>query len=145
MKYPLLSMCICSSITACAPVNVGPDRIYGDFDRVEVISVQAADYTAETTDPAMERACRQWRLNPAQVTSFFQLATRYDTPPYRGFYNLPCVINGELKTKEHTWSFSIGAAATAVWRSGKESVYWGCSADACATLVLLPADGFDTD
>ena len=108
----------------------------------EVIEVADAEYTGEAGDP-LEAACRDWRLSKGQVAEFFRLSQRYEQSPYTGFYQLPCSISGRLRSEGAIWDFTIGGGATAIWSNGGQTRYFGCSADACEPLVLLPADGMD--
>ena len=68
------------------------------------------------------------------------LSERYEESPYGRFYQVPCSIPGELEAQGRAWNFQINGGATATWRSGDETRYWGCSDAQCADLVLLETD-----
>lgn len=92
-----------------------------------------------------EAACMEWRLVPTQVERFFKLSDRYEESPYSAFYHVPCSISGELQAEGHSWSFQINGGATAIWTSGEETRYWGCSDEQCADLVIFATDLMDPD
>lgn len=107
---------------------------------IDILSISPSIYSG-APDAALEKACGEWHLSPAQAVRFFDLATRYADPPYSEFYFVPCAINGELSADGKHWSFSIGGAGTAVWRASGTTIHWGCSAPGRAPLLLLSADG----
>lgn len=107
---------------------------------VGVIKVGAAQYSGGLEDPLHE-ACRKWTLTPAQVERFFAISKTYSETPYSEFYQLPCAISGELSVEGRTWAFEINGGGTATWTGDGEVRHWGCSAEACETLLLLPTDG----
>jgi hypothetical protein len=92
-------------------------------------------------DEALSKACRDWRLDSAQVEQFFALSAQYPNAKPHEFYDLPCTISGTLKAEGRRWDFTINAAATATWRSGSDTRYWGCRSVKCEPLVLLAPDG----
>ena len=110
----------------------------------QVLEVAAAEYTGRTGDP-LEAACRNWRLSSEQVAEFFRLSERYEQSPYAGFYQVPCSISGKLRSEGVAWDFTIGGGATATWTHDEQTRHFGCSAEACAPLVLLPSDGMDPE
>lgn len=110
----------------------------------EVIEVAVAEYTGEAGDP-LETACRDWRLGKDEVAEFFRLSQRYEQSPYSAFYQLPCSISGRLRSEGVAWDFTIDGGATATWSHDGQTRHFGCSAEACAPLVLLPSDGMDPE
>jgi len=111
---------------------------------VQVVEVHESRYRGVDGDP-LETACRDWRLSEDQVAEFFRLSQRYEQSPYAGFYQLPCSISGRLRSEGVAWDFTIGGGATATWSHDGQTRYFGCSADACGPLVLLPADDMDPE
>jgi hypothetical protein len=95
------------------------------------------------TDEALVAECAKWRLTKEQAQRFFQISTSYKESPYSEYYQLPCSIKGVVEAEGKTWEFIINAGATAVWKSGNEVRYFGCSAPACEPLVLMMPDGMD--
>lgn len=87
----------------------------------------------------------RWHLAPSQAERFFKISERYEESPYEAFYQVPCSISGELQVERSSWDFQINGGATAIWTSGDETRYWGCSDEQCADLVLLPTDLMDPD
>ncbi|MEN1929674.1 hypothetical protein WCE37_11875 [Luteimonas sp. MJ250] len=110
----------------------------------EVIQVADAEYGGTAGDP-LEAACGDWRLSGQQVAEFFQLSRQYEQLPYSEFYQLPCSISGKLRSEGGTWDFVIGGGGTATWSRGGQTRYFGCSAEACAPLVLLHTDLMDPE
>ncbi|MFL5357753.1 hypothetical protein [Archangium sp.] len=94
-------------------------------------------------DEALIAECAKWKLTKEQARRFFQISNSYKENPYSEFYQLPCSIEGVVQAEGRTWEFTINAGATAVWRSGKEVRYFGCSAPACEPLVLMMPDGME--
>jgi len=109
---------------------------------MRIVDAGLSRYDGAAGDP-LETACRRWRLSAQQVAEFFRLSREYEEPPYSAFYQLPCSISGKLRSEGTTWHFVIGGGGTATWSKGGQTRYFGCSADACEPLVLLPADGMD--
>lgn len=123
-----------------AGVSCGHARPAGEsLQSQEIIEVADAEYVGPPGDP-LEAACRDWRLSARQVATFFQLGQRYEQRPYAAFYQVPCSISGKLRAEGKTWDFVIGGGGTAIWTHGEEERHFGCSADACEPLVLLPTD-----
>lgn len=114
----------------------------GASTAIEVLEVAPAEYGGAAGDP-LEAACRAWRLSTTQVVSFFRLSQRYDQAPYGAFYQVPCAVSGRLASEGETWDFVIGGGGTATWTRAGQVRHFGCSAQACAPLVLLPADSMD--
>ncbi|MGY0610784.1 hypothetical protein [Luteimonas sp. A501] len=110
----------------------------------EVIEVADAEYTGAAGDP-LEAACGEWQLSGRQVVEFFQLSRQYGQSPYSEFYQLPCSISGKLRSEGATWDFVIGGGGTATWSHGGQTRHFGCSAEACAPLVLLHTDLMDPE
>lgn len=81
----------------------------------------------------------------AASRTFFELSEPYKEIPYGSFYQVPCSISGKLKAEEKVWDFVVEGGATATWNIGKETRHWGCTAKACAPLVLAPYDGMNPD
>lgn len=108
---------------------------------IEVLQVDAAvlDDSAGR-DAALRAACRGWRLSKRQVAAFFAAAHALREGERHDFYWLPCTIGGRLRADGREWTFSIDAAATALWRDGGTVREWGCDAPACEPLVLLMPD-----
>ncbi len=113
-----------------------------------MIRVDTARYAPPTDgrreDPQLRQACADWTLDKAQVARFFALSREYtdrEKPQrYARFYDLPCTIEGELRTEGRQWTFRINAAATATWESGEQVRHWGCAVRDCAPLVLMMPD-----
>lgn len=131
----LLSMSFAAMCTA-VPAGADPSMM--------VKHVSDAQYEGPPGD-ALESACRQWRLSPQQVESFFRHSDEYADLPYAGFYQIPCSISGVLVSGGVEWDFTIGGGATAAWRHGEDVRHWGCSATACAALVLMPTDSMNPE
>lgn len=102
----------------------------------EVIEVADAEYAASAGDP-LEAACGEWQLSGQQVVEFFQLSRQYRQSPYSELYQQPCSISGKLRSEGATGDFVIGGGGTATWSHGGQTRHFGCSAEACAPLVLL--------
>jgi hypothetical protein len=94
-------------------------------------------------DEALVAECAKWRLTKEQVQRFFQISRSSQDSFYSEFNQLPCSIEGVVEAEGKTWEFTINAGATAVWKSGAEVRYFGCSAPACESLVLLMPDGME--
>lgn len=111
---------------------------------IEVLQVEAAVFHDPAgRDAALQPACRDWRLSKRQVAAFFAAGHALREGEYHDFYWLPCTIGGRLRADGREWTFSINAAATAVWRDGDAVREWGCDAPACEPLVLLMPDGHE--
>ena len=128
------------TLTACQPASPRPSS----DDAVRVIRVAAAKYEG-TVGGSEKVACDGWHLGTLQVEQFFRLSERYEESPYGAFYQVPCSISGELEAVGRSWNFQINGGATAIWTSGSETRYWGCSDQQCANLVLLATDLMDPD
>ncbi|WDS35279.1 hypothetical protein [Pseudoxanthomonas sp.] len=105
--------------------------------------MEAAVYTPEVgraPDPALEASCKAWALDRAGVARFFAASREYPDGTQDAFYWLPCTISGQLQAEGRTWDYRINAAATATWTSGDVVRTFGCTAAACAPLVLLMPD-----
>ena len=76
---------------------------------------------------------------------FFELSERYAESPYSAFYQVPCSISGKIEVEGKTWNFVIGGGGAASWSRGNEIRYFGCSAQACGPLVLMPTDLMDPE
>lgn len=105
----------------------------------EIIEIGTANYSGPPGSP-LESACREWRLSNSQAAAFFQLSQQYDQPPYAAFYQVPCAISGTLQADGKIWNFVIGGGGTATWSHIDQRRHFGCSADACRPLILLPTD-----
>jgi hypothetical protein len=55
-------------------------------------------------------------------------------------YALPCTISGQLRAQDKAWTYRINAASTATWTSADLVRTFGCSANACKSLVLMMPD-----
>jgi hypothetical protein len=75
------------------------------------------------------------------VERFFRLSREYTQNPYNQFYQMNCTITGQLRANGKKWAFTIDGGGTATWRDWKTTRHWGCSAQACAPLVMLLTDG----
>lgn len=128
-------------LTACtSPTKSGGE----DSQRVSALQVADPVYSG-SSDAPLQSACSQWRLSPEQVEQFFNLSSPYPGSPYSSFYQVPCSISGSLEAEGRVWTFEINGGATATWHAGEEVRYWGCSAEACDDLVLLPTDLMQPD
>lgn len=133
-------MLAATTLAACQPAS--PHQSSDQAARV--IHVAAPQYEG-SIGGSEEAACLGWRLGPSQVERFFKLSERYEESPYAAFYQVPCSISGELEADARSWTFQINGGATAVWTSGDETRYWGCSDEQCADLVLIATDLMDPD
>jgi len=88
----------------------------------------------------MEAACRAWKLDKAGVARVFAASREYDHGLQDGFYALPCTISGQLPAQDKIWTYRINAASTATWTSADLVRTFGCSANACKSLVLMMPD-----
>lgn len=114
-------------------------------NELRVTFIGKSEYTGEKFDESSEvlfKACQSWHLNKKQVEQIFSLSIKYenDGSVMNDYYWLPCEIKGVLFYNDVQWSFIINAAATAVWRSGNRSIYWGCNKRECDLMFLLPYD-----
>lgn len=114
------------------------------LDSLRVTRVDPASYRG-SSDDGLRQACAQWRLSEEQVRQFFLLSDEYDDEPYSRFYQIPCSISGDLEVNGTSWTFVIGGGATATWERHGDTRHWGCSAEACASMVLLPTDGMNPE
>jgi hypothetical protein len=113
---------------------------------LEIKEVRPSRFKASeggSKDEALVAECAKWKLTKEQARRFFQISTSYKENPYNEFYQLPCSIEGVVEAEGKTWEFTINAGATAVWKSGKEVRYFGCSDPACEPLVLMMPDGME--
>jgi hypothetical protein len=113
---------------------------------LEIKKIGASKFKSEESsgkDDALAAECAKWQLTKEQVQQFFQISKIYKESPYSEFYQLPCSIDGVVEADGRAWEFTINAGATAVWRSGEEVRYFGCSAPACEPLVLMMPDGMN--
>ena len=133
-------MLAAATLAACHPASTRPSSDHA----VRVIRVGTAQYEG-TAGGGEEAACRKWRLSASQVERFFSLSKSFEDSPYSAFYQVPCSIRGELQAQGRVWDFQINGGATAVWTSGEQTRYWGCTDEQCAGLVLIAADGMDPD
>lgn len=108
-----------------------------------MLSVGASVYVPDAgraPDPALEAACKTWKLDRDGVARFFNASREYPDGARDAFYALPCTISGQLQAEGKTWSYVINAAATATWTNGTVVRTFGCSASACTPLVLMMPD-----
>lgn len=88
--------------------------------------------------------CEGWALTPEQVETFFTLSSEMDSRAYHHeFDTAPCMIEGELVDDGRQWAFHINGAAKGYWSDGGDTRYFGCTAAACDSLVLVPHIGMD--
>ena len=127
-------------LSTCQPASPRPSS----DQPVRVTRVEAAKYEG-TVGGSEKAACDGWRLGTLQVEQFFRLSEPYGASPYGAFYQVPCSISGELQAEGRSWDFQIDGGGTAIWTSGDETRYWGCSDQQCANLVLLATDLMDPD
>lgn len=111
---------------------------------IQVLEIGRARYLG-SPDAPQQQACASWKLSPQQVLQFFRRSSSYSNNPYSSFYQVPCSISGSLEAEGRVWTFEINGGATAIWHAGDEVRYWGCSAEACDDLVLLPTDLMQPD
>lgn len=111
---------------------------------LRVVDVNGPRYGGDEELP-LETVCRNWRLSDHEVATFFLLSEQYEESPYSSFYQVPCSISGALEADGKAWDFVIGGGGTATWSDGNETRYFGCSAQACEPLVLMPTDLMDPE
>lgn len=121
--------------TACSHASRTVDGAKGP----RIVAVAGAEYSGPSGD-ALETACRNWRLSDRDVARFFELSERYEESPYSAFYQVPCSISGRIEAEGEAWEFVIDGGGTAIWSHENETRYFGCSAQACESLVLMPTD-----
>lgn len=111
---------------------------------LQVVSVMPAQLLENPQSGGRQfpAACTAWRLSGPQVAQFFAAATAYPERPHRSFDQLPCEIAGTLLAGGQRWHYRINAAGTASWTGDGPTRYFGCSAAACAPLLLsMPDNG----
>lgn len=69
----------------------------------------------------------------------------YQDAPYAQFYQVGCSISGRLRRDGRTWRFAINGGGTATLQGGDALRHYGCAAQACDALLLLPTDGMEPD
>ncbi|WP_140728017.1 MULTISPECIES: hypothetical protein [Gammaproteobacteria] len=106
---------------------------------VEVLEVNAPSYTGREGD-SLQKACGGWSLSKLDVKRFFQLSNSYKESPYEEFYQVECSITGKLQVGGRVWDYEINGGGMAQWKAAGEVRYWGCVANECRSLVLLPPD-----
>ena len=78
------------------------------------------------------------------METFFSLSTEKDSRAYHHEYDTaPCMIEGELAHDGRKWAFHINRAAKGYWSDGSDTRYFGCTAAACDSLVLVPHIGMN--
>ena len=129
-----------TALTACQPAS----HHRSSDGAVRVTRVAPVQYEG-SIGGSEKPACMGWDLGPSLAERFFEISERYEEIPYEAFYQVPCSISGELEAEGRSWNFQINGGATAVWTSGDETRYWGCTDQQCADLVLLATDLMDPD
>lgn len=84
-------------------------------------------------------------IDPRTGTRFFELSRQYDENPYSEFYQVPCMIAGQISSEDRAWRFEINGGGTATWSANGQVRHWGCRAAQCEPLVLLYSDGLSGD
>jgi hypothetical protein len=138
LALPLLVACSSPQARPVDPNTVGAASI---SIQVDVQSVGASVYAPEsgrTPDAGLEASCNAWKLDPAGVAR----SREYPDGLQDAFYALPCTISGQLQYHQgHAWEYQINAASTATWTRGDVVRTFGCSDQACTSLVLMMPDG----
>lgn len=105
-----------------------------DFQITEVTGVEiepassAAEYSAQ---------CEDWALDAEAAAAFFAMSTRITPREYHhDFDTAPCRVSGVARYAGMDWRFQINGAAKGAWTRGAETIYFGCTQDACSSLVL---------
>lgn len=106
---------------------------------LRIIEINPSVYRGRPA-PTEEARCKAWRLTDRQAEQIFKLNEHYDENPYSQFYQMSCVISGELIAEGKAWRFEIDGGGTAIWQREDEVRYWGCSTQACEPLVMLLTD-----
>lgn len=112
------------------------------LEKIEILTVERPASVDGVDMTASE--CKEWQrgLTKQKIKYIFENSEKYPDSvlPYGdGYYYLPCIVEGELKSDGAKWHFSINAAATAVWTNDKnENIAWGCDERGCSKLFILP-------
>jgi len=141
LVLPLLVACNSPQARPADPSSTGAAS--GPI-KVIVQSVGASVYapgSGRTPDAGLEASCKAWKLDPAGVARFFAASREYPDGLQDAFYALPCTISGQLQSQGQTWEYQINAASTATWTRGDVVRTFGCSEQACTSLVLMMPDG----
>lgn len=131
-------MLVAMTLAACQSASPRPPS----DQEVRVTRVAASQYEG-VAGGSEKAACDGWHLGTLQIEQFFKLSEQYEESPYDAFYQVPCSISGELQAEGRSWDFQINGGATAIWVSGEDTRYWGCSDEQCANLVILATDRMD--
>ena len=148
MSYPATplarALACCAVLLSLSACSSHPHRPDEGNTALQVVSTSPAQLleNPESGGNGFADACKAWQLNRGQVAQFFAAATQYPELPHRSFDHLPCEITGTLTADGQRWQYRINAAGTATWTGDGPTRYFGCSAPACAPLVLsMPDNG----
>ncbi|WP_407352148.1 hypothetical protein [Luteimonas sp. R10] len=115
-----------------------------DFQITEVAGVEIEP---KSSAPEYAAQCKDWDLDAESAATFFLMSTRITPREYHhDFDTAPCRVGGVVRYDGMDWRFQINGAAKGMWTHDAETIYFGCTQEACSSLVMwehVPIDSVD--
>ncbi|QCO67543.2 hypothetical protein E5843_06735 [Luteimonas yindakuii] len=112
-----------------------------------VVEVGGVETDPASSAPEYAGQCRSWTMDVESVSAFFVLSERISSRQYHhDFEAAPCRVRGVVRYGDEDWRFQVNGAAKGAWTNGSQTIYFGCTQDACSRVVMwqhVPMDAVD--